>query len=81
MKRIALDLDGVLIDTMGSFVRIWNEIRIDTKTINDITRALKHYVNSDMVDYYFIDSSRDDNDMRQTYLIDLENGIRNKRRG
>jgi len=38
MKRIALDLDGVLINTIGKFVEVWNKIRGDNKTLNDVTR-------------------------------------------
>ena len=38
MLKIALDLDGVLVDAMGKFVEIWNKVRGDDKTINDIKR-------------------------------------------
>ena len=38
MLNIALDLDGVLVDSLGKFVEIWNKIKDDNKTINDITR-------------------------------------------
>lgn len=36
--KIALDLDGVLIDTMGKFVEIWNLLKKDNKTKDDIKR-------------------------------------------
>ena len=38
MKRIALDLDGVLVDSLGKFVEVWNSIRNDKKTLDDIKR-------------------------------------------
>jgi len=36
--KIALDVDGVLLDTMKCFCEIYNFVRHDNKTKNDITR-------------------------------------------
>lgn len=57
MKRIALDLDGVLVDAMGKFVEIWNKIRGDHKTINDITQFgfYKDWSMSEAVFWTFFD--------------------------
>lgn len=38
MKKIALDLDGVLLNTLGKFIEIWNIIKEDNKTLEDIKR-------------------------------------------